>query len=400
MSRVDAFAPTSSGARPTKIGSGGFQLRAGFHRLPDVQHREPWRVLGRRRRLTLTSRQVLRSLHGCEAVHHRRAGRRDWVDRPNVASLRPHRPPAAHRSLPVGLPPLWQRGRSTPVPHPGVASARAQPEGHRRRVGWGLGRPTPSDRPTPGRGAAAGGAEPIPRAQAATPSRPGRPTPRPDQRAVHRRNGDHRVIHPPVLRQGPRHLRRRRRSSAVRRLGPHVGLRRRDGRARARQGPRAHGHDRVLARPAGRPRPQPPRLPRRGRLPGRCGRERARRGGGAEGPVDARAQGRDAADRVHRAGLPHRLGVEGVHVERDDARRLAARRAAGVVQAARAGVHPIDQGGRPATTRTSRSRPPATSSAPTWPRRLASCRWPPTSGARRWRPSAGSSSPTPSSSSG
>ena len=79
--------------------------------------------------------QVLRSLHGCEAVHHRRAGRSDRVDRPDVAPLRPHRPAAAHRSNPVGLPPLWQRGRSTPVPHPGVASARAQPEGHRRLVG-------------------------------------------------------------------------------------------------------------------------------------------------------------------------------------------------------------------------------------------------------------------------
>ena len=83
-------------------------------------------------------------------------------------------------------------------------------------------------------------------------------------------------------------------------------LRRGHGRAHPRQGPGAHGHDRLLVRGAGRPGAQttwsvpmwptsrtgPPRLP--GGL------------GYLAGRVDARPPGRDAPHRVHRARLPGR----------------------------------------------------------------------------------------------
>ena len=55
--------------------------------------------------------------------------------------------------------------------------------------------------------------------------------------------------------QGARPLRRRRRPAPDGGVRPAVGLRRGDGRARARQGPGAHGHERVLVRAARRRSP-------------------------------------------------------------------------------------------------------------------------------------------------
>ena len=94
--------------------------------------------------------------------------------------------------------------------------------------------------------------------------------------------------YPPLLRQGPRHLRRRRRPPADGHLRPHLRLRRRHGRAHPRQGPGAHRHVGVLVRAARRRRRQPPDLhrPRRParrtrrsptlRRPGRCSAARPR----------------------------------------------------------------------------------------------------------------------------
>ena len=73
--------------------------------------------------------------------------------------------------------------------------------------------------------------------------------------------------------------------------------------------------------------------------------------GAAEDPgparsLDARPAGRDAADRVHRARLHHRLGVEGVPGDPDDARRPVAGGVTRVRTPSRADVHPVDEGDR------------------------------------------------------
>ena len=79
-------------------------------------------------------------------------------------------------------------------------------------------------------------------------------------------------------------------------------------------------------RRAGRPRPQPPHLRRSRRAPRRRGRARGRRRPGRDRRAGrARPPGRDAPDRVHRARLPGRVGVEGVPTLEDDARHAAAR---------------------------------------------------------------------------
>ena len=138
--------------------------------------------------------------------------------------------------------------------------------------------------------------------------------------------------------------------------------------------------------------PAPPRVHRR-RRPARWGPRRGRRPGR---PDHAVPQGRDAGDRVHRAWLPVRVGLEGVQAAAR-CTASAARRPAGERRAARAGVHAVDQGdevhdenisfeaavdlvGRRLATG------PATSPS--------SC----TAAVPRWPASAGSSSPTPSSS--
>ena len=84
---------------------------------------------------------------------------------------------------------------------------------------------------------------------------------------------------------------------------------------------------------------------------------------------------------------------------RHDARHAAARRAARVRPAARAGLHAVDQGDRgPRREHLLRRRPPSSSapSSPSGPARSAS---PPTAAARRSLEQRASSSPTPSSSS-
>ena len=183
---------------------------------------------------------------------------------------------------------------------------------------------------------------------------------------------------------------------AVRRVRPHLGLRRRDGRARARQGPGAHGHVGVLARAARRRGAQPPGLDRPGRPPARGVRDRRR--GRAD---DAGAPGRDAAGRVHRARLPHRArrGRSTRRRARCTARRCP--RACGSPSSCPSRCS--RRRPRPtigATTRTSPSTRPSTSSARTWPSRRATSRSPLYQRGRgAGPPSAGSSSPTPSSSS-
>ena len=81
--------------------------------------------------------------------------------------------------------------------------------------------------------------------------------------------------------------------------------------------------------------------------------------------------GRDAADRVHRARLPHRFGVEGV--PRDGHRCTARRSPPGCcesIAAARAGVHAVDQGrGRRSRREHLASSRRSTSSARSWPSR-------------------------------
>ena len=178
----------------------------------------------------------------------------------------------------------------------------------------------------------------------------------------------------------------------------HLGLRRRDGRADPRQGPRAHRDVGLLVRAARRRRPQPPDLDR----PRRSARD-APGGPSSPGGSCSCRQAEMLPDRVHRARLPHR------------ARRGRSTRRRGTMhglplpaglqesrQAARAGVHAVDQGraGRPRREHLLRARP-STSSARTWPTRARDvvARAVP-AGRRAGPPSAASSSPTPSSSSG
>ena len=138
---------------------------------------------------------------------------------------------------------------------------------------------------------------------------------------------------------------------------------------------------------------------------GRPGRDRrggaGRRSasGDARRPGDARAAGRDAADRVHRAGLPGRPGLRGVRrpgtvhgTPLPAGLRLADR-------AARADVHPVDQGrGRPRREHRLRRgrRPRRAETADGGPRPVPR---PLRAGRRPGRRGRASSSPTPSSSS-
>ena len=201
---------------------------------------------------------------------------------------------------------------------------------------------------------------------------------------------------PPLLRQGPRHLRRRRRPAADGHLRPHVGVRR---------------------------RAWPSRSPTRAGCSPRC-----RRSGSSSSPTSSAATsistdladlpdgGRsdpDLAGRVMLCRKAEMLPIECIvrgyltgsawkeyKASGHDARRAAARRAAGVDAAARAGVHAVDQGrasdhdenisfergGRPRRRRAGRAGPRRVARA--LPR-----------GRRAGPPSGASSSPTPSSSS-
>ena len=62
--------------------------------------------------------------------------------------------------------------------------------------------------------------------------------------------------------------------------------------------------------------------------------------------LDARPTSRDAADRVHRPRLHHRLGMEGVPGDPDDARHPVAGGVTRVRTPSRAGVHALDKGDR------------------------------------------------------
>ena len=187
-----------------------------------------------------------------------------------------------------------------------------------------------------------------PRAQPA-PHRPGLRRPGGGRHTRTARRQEAGPVKPFSVRQGPRHLRRRRRPSADGHVRPDLGLRRGDGRADPRQGPGAHGHDRLLVRPAGRRGAQPP-------------------DSAWTAPAGAADELDDLAGRVmvvRRAemlpiecivrGYLSGLGVEGVPQPRHHARPAAAGGPARVRPAARAGVHPVDQGRRRATTRTSPS---------------------------------------------
>ena len=78
--------------------------------------------------------------------------------------------------------------------------------------------------------------------------------------------------------------------------------------------------------------------------------------------------GRDVARRVHRAGLHHRLGLEGVPAGRDHARRAVAARSARVGESCRSRSSPRRPRPRSVTTtRTSPSRRRPTWSASSWP---------------------------------
>ena len=98
--------------------------------------------------------------------------------------------------------------------------------------------------------------------------------------------------------QGPRHLRRRRRPHADGRVRPHLGVRRRDGRADPRQGPGAHRACRRSGSSSSRDvAPQPPGLDRPRRLARRRAGARASRAGRccAAGPRCSRSSASCAA---------------------------------------------------------------------------------------------------------
>ena len=195
--------------------------------------------------------------------------------------------------------------------------------------------------------------------------------------------------------QGPRHLRRRRRPGAARRDRPHQRLRRGPAQPDPGQGPRPDGPHAVLARTHDRRRPQPPRERRPARLP-RAVPQRA----GARRPRDARHQGAGDPRRVRGARLPHGFGAQAVPGRGSRLRRRAARGACRVVEAARADLHPDDEGRRgprPAAHVRRDGRPGRPRARRTPARDLRS---PCTSGAPRSLPNAGSCSPTRSSSSG
>ena len=201
---------------------------------------------------------------------------------------------------------------------------------------------------------------------------------------------------PPVLRQGPGHLRRRRRPAPDGHLRPPLRLRRRARRADPAQGPRAHGDLGVLVRgrsatwPAATSCPPtsptcPPAWPTADPdLAGRIMLCRKAEMLAIECIVRGYLSG--SAWKEYRAsGTMHGQALPG--------------RAAGERPAPRAGVHAVHQerrarrehllraGGRPRGRRS-------------WPPRRGTSRSSSTRGAPRWRASAGSSSPTRSSSSG
>ena len=203
---------------------------------------------------------------------------------------------------------------------------------------------------------------------------------------------------PPLLGQGPRPLRDRRRPAAVRRVRPHQRLRRGHGRAHPGQGPGAHRPDRRSG----------PSCSTTSRRPTSCRvvDDAARRDGLVRAtPTTSSAgrcssAGRDAPARVHRARLRVGVGVEGVphgghHPRRcrcPPARRRATRLPEPIFTPSTKATEGHDENISLRRRRRSRRRRRRR------PRRGTSAS-PPTSGAPSGPRSGASSSPTPSSSS-
>ena len=143
-----------------------------------------------------------------------------------------------------------------------------------------------------------------------------------------------------LARQGPRHLRLRR-QPAHGGIRSHQCVRLHPARRDPPQGRDPHAHLRVLVRALCRPHPQPHDLLRRGRPPRgvRALRRLPRR------PLHARQEGADRAHRVHRPRLPDRLRQEDLRPGRHRLRHQAARGSDRGLQAPRADLHPVHQGG-------------------------------------------------------
>ena len=146
-----------------------------------------------------------------------------------------------------------------------------------------------------------------------------------------------------------------------------------------------------------RPGPQPPDQRRHGRLPRRGGRP-PRRAGRAGRPLDAGPPGRDARHRVHRPRLPGRLGLQGVRAGGHRPRHGHARRPPPRRPAARAHLHPLDQGHRGPRPQHRDGRGHRPGGQGGGRGRRPSSAWPPTPGPRPGPRSRASSSATPSSS--
>ena len=183
-------------------------------------------------------------------------------------------------------------------------------------------------------------------------------------------------------RQGPRALRARRRAPAAHRQRPHLGLRRRLANRDPRQGPRADRALGLLVRPHGGDRPQPP----------------ADDPGGRQ--IDGVQAPRDAPDRVRRARLPLRVGLEELPGEGRGLRDRTAGGASRVGPASGADLHPDDEGRRGTRRAADRRAGGRTSSATSGSPRPSGSRSSCTAPRPSTRPARGSSSPTRSSSSG
>ena len=160
-------------------------------------------------------------------------------------------------------------------------------------------------------------------------------------------------------RQGPRHLRGRRRP-ADRRHRPDLGVRLRPGHRHPGQGRGPQPALGVLVRHDGRHRPEP-RARHRPRTTSR------RRCGATADVLRGRSmlvrQHPAAGHRVRRARLPVRVGLEGIPEDRARCAASAARRPARIGSAARADLHARPPRPRAATTSTSPKPRPAKSSA-------------------------------------
>ena len=160
-------------------------------------------------------------------------------------------------------------------------------------------------------------------------------------------------------RQGPRRLRCRRRP-AHRRHRSHLRVRLRARLRHSRQGQGADAAVGVLVRAHGRPRAAPSALDGRRRVPrADC----ASTAPMLQRALDARAPDRSGADRVRRARLPLRVGLEGIPADRGASAASRCRPACASPTGCRSRSSRRRRRRRPATTTTSARRRPAGSSA-------------------------------------